>query len=396
MLDSYRAVLRHSHAIPVFGFGMLGRIPLAMNTIALVFLVSNIRDSFLLAGITSSCYTLANAIASPKIGKWADQRGVRKVLIPISFINLVSILIIVNVAQASTLALLLSATLFGATFPSYGSFTRARWSRSLTDKDELSTALSLESVFDEAAFILGPALAGLIFATLGPESPLLIGAVLMLVASFGIALTASRETYQSEVNQSSALILKTRGIPSLLTSLIGVGMLFGSNFVVLIAVAKDLGRESDGGLWVALYPVGSLVAGLIYGAISWKSSHSFRYSSALVMMTVSTCGFLVFTSPRAIPVLVVIAGITIAPTLIAANAHLKELVPIERLNESFALLGAAISIGITLGSTLSGFIVDEYDGRSGFIFMAIATALAALFSLPGLRENKGKRATEVN
>lgn len=367
-----------------------------MNTIALVFLVSNIRDSFLLAGITSSCYTLANAIASPKIGKWADQRGVRKVLIPISFINLVSILIIVNVAQASSLALLLSATLFGATFPSYGSFTRARWSRSLTDKDKLSTALSLESVFDEAAFILGPALAGLIFATLGPESPLLIGAVLMLVASFGIALTASRETYQSEVNQSSALILKTRGIPSLLTSLIGVGMLFGSNFVVLIAVAKDLGRESDGGLWVALYPVGSLVAGLIYGAISWKSSHSFRYSSALVMMTVSTCGFLVFTSPRAIPVLVVIAGITIAPTLIAANAHLKELVPIERLNESFALLGAAISIGITLGSTLSGFIVDEYDGRSGFIFMAIATALAALFSLPGLRENKGKRATEVN
>ena len=65
----------------------------------------------------------------------------------------------------------------------------------------------------------------------------------------------------------------------------------------------------------------------------------------------------------------IVSGIAIGPALISANAFLKELVPLSRLNESFAFLGAAISIGITIGSTLSGLIVEEFDGWKGFYFM---------------------------
>jgi len=63
--------MRKPHAPSTFGFGILGRVPMAMNTVAIVFLVSDVRDSFALAGLTSAFYTLAGAVVSPRIGKLA-------------------------------------------------------------------------------------------------------------------------------------------------------------------------------------------------------------------------------------------------------------------------------------------------------------------------------------
>ena len=60
---------------------------MAMNTVAIVFLVSDVRDSFALAGLTSAFYTLAGAVVSPRIGKLADRFGTRPVLIPVTLVN---------------------------------------------------------------------------------------------------------------------------------------------------------------------------------------------------------------------------------------------------------------------------------------------------------------------
>ena len=65
---------------------------MAMNTVAIVFLVSDVRDSFALAGLTSAFYTMSGAILSPRIGKLADQFGTRSVLLPVTAINAVATL----------------------------------------------------------------------------------------------------------------------------------------------------------------------------------------------------------------------------------------------------------------------------------------------------------------
>ena len=84
--------MRKPHAASTFGFGAVGRIPMAMNTVAIVFLVSDVRDSFALAGLTSAFYTLSGAIFSPRVGRLADQYGTRPVLLPITAINVVATL----------------------------------------------------------------------------------------------------------------------------------------------------------------------------------------------------------------------------------------------------------------------------------------------------------------
>jgi len=376
--------MRKPHAPSTFGFGIIGRVPMAMNTVAIVFLVSDVRDSFTIAGITSACYTLSGAIVSPRIGKLADRFGTRSVLLPVTLINALATFGLLYFIDGSTIGLFALAAIFGATFPNFGSYTRTRWSRSIDDQKELSSALSLESVFDETAFVVGPALAGFLFSFYGSRSPLLAGIVFVVIGGIGLAITSTDHGGFARVEDDhSRGILSIPYVKSLLLSLVAMGLLFGSNFVVIIAVATEGGRASDGGLWVGLYPLGSAVSGLIYGFIHWKISSTVRYTVSLAVMTVCTSGILFFQDLDTIAFWIIVSGIAIGPALISANAFMKELVPLSRLNESFAFLGAAISIGITIGSVLSGVIVEEFDGWKGFYFMTAATALATVISCFG-------------
>ena len=100
-------------------------------------------------------------------------------------------------------------------------------------------------------------------------------------------------------------------------------------------------------------------------------------------MTLCTSGILFFQDLDTIVFWIIVSGIAIGPALISANAYMKELVPISRLNESFAFVSAALSIGVTIGSTAGGLIVETYDGWTGFYFMTAATALATLISCFG-------------
>ena len=376
--------MRKPHAPSTFGFGVLGRVPMAMNTVAIVFLVSDVRDSFAIAGITSAFYTLSGAIISPRIGKLADRFGTRPVLLPVTLINALSTFGLLYFIDRSLIGLFAVAAVFGATFPNFGSYTRTRWSRSISDEKELSSALSLESVIDETAYVVGPALAGFLFSFYGSQSPLLAGIFFVVIGGVGLALTSTDHGGFARVEDDhSRGILSIPYVKSLLLSLIAMGLLFGSNFVVIIAVATEGGRASDGGLWVGLYPLGSAISGLIYGLIHWKISSTVRYTVSLAVMTLCTSGILFFQDLDTIVFWIIVSGIAIGPALISANAFMKELVPLSRLNESFAFLGAAISIGITIGSVLSGLIVEEFDGWKGFYFMTAATALATVISCFG-------------
>ena len=147
--------------------------------------------------------------------------------------------------------------------------------------------------------------------------------------------------------------------------------------------------SSDLGLWVGLNPIGSTIMGVLYGFIHWKISAAKRLTVSLVLMSCGTLGLVIFKNYQTIILWLIIAGLGIAPALISANQRLKDLIPVNRLNEAFSMLGASISFGITIGATLSGILVSHFGGWHGFDFMFGATVLALVVSTFGLRKVGG-------
>lgn len=388
MLTAYKTLVRKPHAFTTFGFGMVGRIPLALNPVALVLLIAETKNSFAIAGLASAAYTLTGAICGPRIARLADQIGRRKVLPPITLLNALSVLFILMVRHGGTIAICVASATAGATFPNFGSFTRSFWGRSLGSNRELHTALSIESVLDETAFVLGPALAGLLYSVLSPEAPLAFGLIFLLIGGFGLGYTgvphlAAREDY---VHHGG--LLKIPHIKSLLLSLIFLGCVFGSNTVSTLAVAKAGNRGGDGGLLVALYSIGSLVTGGLYGLREWISPPGRRYTSAMFVMALCTTGIIITRNLDSLPFWLVLSGFAIAPALIAGNAFLRSSVPQQSLTEAFSYLGAAISIGITIGSAIAGKIVNDFGGWSGFYFVSASATFSAIVGLLGLRRRE--------
>ena len=384
--------LKKPRALQTFGFGMIGRMPLAMNPVGIVLLIAKTRDSYAVAGIASASYTLAGAIFGPRFGQLADRFGTRRVILPITAINFISILALIHFSHSTTLAIAISAACAGATLPNIGSFTRTRWSRALQSQKELGTALSIEAVLDEIAFVTGPALAGLLYGWRSPSFSMEFALGFLVVGALGIAFSASHHDISQNRERRIGGLLAIPDIKALLLSLTFLGMVFGGNTVAILAAAKLSGHESSGGILVALYSIGSLVAGTMYGMRHWKSDAGLRFAIALAFMTIASSALLFLHHYSTLAWLVALSGLAISPTLIAANAFAKELVPADRLNEAFAYLGAAISLGITIGSFSVGLVVNHYGAWQGFDLVTGAAALSTLIAIYGLLDYRRRHA----
>ena len=64
-----------------------------------------------------------------------------------------------------------------------------------------------------------------------------------------------------------------------------LGILFGATEVTTVAFAEDLGNKAIAGVLLALWALGSLVAGLITGAVTWRSAPAIRMRIGVVALT---------------------------------------------------------------------------------------------------------------
>lgn len=76
--------------------------------------------------------------------------------------------------------------------PQFGACSRTRWTFLLQGDDRLVTALSSESLVDEAVFVVGPVLTALLVTTVAPAAGLLAAASIVLVS--GLVYLSMRST----------------------------------------------------------------------------------------------------------------------------------------------------------------------------------------------------------
>ena len=65
-----------------------------------------------------------------------------------------------------------------------------------------------------------------------------------------------------------------------------------------------------------------------------------------------------------------LAGTAVAPILIATTAVVERAVPRSRLTEALGLSISGLAVGLAIGTTLSGALVDTVSANAGYWLMA--------------------------
>ena len=389
-LGSYLRLLRTPGAKGFSGAGFVARMPLSMIGIGTVLLVERETGSYAIAGTVSATAAFVVALGSPVLARLIDRHGQDKIAPPAVLASAAAMagLVIAVRQHAPTWTFYLCAVFAGALMPSIGSMVRARWSRIYSGTATLHTAYSFESVVDEVVFLIGPVLVTFLTTSVAPSSGLSVVAAFLAVGTVALCLQRSTQPKPTPAAaHGRARGLGAFGVPVvrvLLLVFIGTGTLFGSVEVITVAFAQEHGHESAAGILLAVYALGSMLAGIGFGAIHTATPLPKKLLVLLAAMAVTAALLPLAGNLWVLAGLLLLAGFTIAPTLITAFALVEALVPAALLTEGLAVENTGLALGVTLGSSIGGPLVDDLGAQHAYLLSSLG-ALAAFLLAAALR-----------
>jgi MFS family permease len=399
MPNPYREIFKAPGTKGFAAAGFFARLPIAMATIGTVAMLSQTHGEYWLAGAVSATFALTNAFVSPHVSRLVDRYGQSPVLIPATALSVAAFAALLLAAHYHwpVWTLFVSALLAGS-MPSMPAMVRARWTELYRDTPKLSTAFAFESVADELVYIAGSSLAVALSVTLFPEAGVLASTIFLAAGSIAFILQRSTEPKLQPAERSrgsSAIWL--RPVQVITFALIAVGAIFGTAEVTVIAMSKELGRPAAASLILGGYAVGSMIVGMVFGAVKLKMPLAYQFAIAIAVVAATT---LLLPFVDSIPVLAValfVSGVAISPTFITAFGLIERHVPAAKLTEGITWVMTGIGIGMAVGSFASGWAIDAFGASNGFWVsvaaggIAVATVLAGYCSLAASPRGAGLR-----
>ncbi|WP_138759974.1 MFS transporter [Modestobacter altitudinis] len=366
--------------------GLIARVPMATVGLGSVLLVEGETGSYALAGAVAGTLSLSFAVGSPQWARAMDRVGQSRVLRGTALLYLVFGLAFVAVvlADAPHWTWFALAALSGASGANVGSVVRSRWANVLPDPGQRQTAFAFESVADEVVFVLAPPLITFLAALVAPPVGFLTG--LLLGVAGGLALSRLDETAPPVAARVAGeprtrVRVLTPGLIAIAVTDLAVGTVFGAMDVVVVGFAEAEGRGVAAGIALSAYAGGSLVAGLVYGIVRVPGTLVGRFVGTALLFAVAAQALHLVGSLPVLVAIAFLAGLTIAPVLVAGMSLVEARVPRAGLTEGLTWTSTGLVVGITAGSALAGTAVDEWGAEAAFAVPALGAAVAGLFAV---------------
>jgi MFS family permease len=376
----YRHILSVPGALRFSGSALVARLPIAMDTIGIVLLVTGVGRSYGLAGAMSAAYLLAAAALAIPQARLVDRLGQGPVLTVAAVVFAVAMTGFVVVVQSGgpEWAAFVGVVIAGSAFPQVGSCVRARWSHVLDARIDIDTAYALESSVDEVVFMTGPILVTVLATSLHPVAGL--GTAIVAGTAGTLYFASQRSTAPSPTRRvrgagREPLRLAVMG-PVCVVGL-ALGTLFGAAEVSTVAFASERGLEGYAGLLLALWAAGSLIAGVITGMVTWRIGPATRLRQGSVAMFVAMVPLSLIGSMWVMGAWLFVAGFAIAPTMVASLSLVEQAVPRSRLTEGMAIVETALVAGVAPGAALAGHVIDSRGASTAYLVSLAAGLVAA-------------------
>ncbi|WP_159451311.1 MFS transporter [Demequina sp. NBRC 110054] len=429
MFSRYRDILALPGASAFFWWGLFSRLQIGMTALATFLLVQIEYGSYATAGLVVGVLAIGAAIVNPQISKLVDEYGQSRVL-RIGFAVAVAArlaFVVAALLHAPTWVLLVILPFFSGA-GAQSTLTRARWTHIVPDKHALNSAFSLESSMEETLFIAGPALSTILATQVASWLPSVVAAASLLIGGYvflalketeppakrgdaGTSALASvpmidgslpRIGYHVPQRKVQRYRRPLRGhllvtTPALiLTSFVFAtqGALFASADAATVAFAEELGLKGWSGPVLAVFALGSLVGGLLYGSRVWSRTLASRLLWGVTASGIGAITFHYAGSLAWLAILMFLTGLAIAPTMAVGDGVVHALVPRTRVTEGMAWTRVGLDLGVALGAWLTGLAIDSYGAHAGFTVTAWSGALGIALMLGGWRYLRRKKAYE--
>ncbi len=264
--------------------------------------------------------------------------------------------------------------------------TRQAFVMEIVGGDRVVNAVSLNSVLIHSARIIGPAIAGIMIATVGPEPCFAINAASFGVMIFALATMDRRALLPSEIaprepHAVRAGIAYVRRTPDLWIPLALMGAVgtLGFNFQAVLPLLAKFSFEGGPGAYAAL--VSAMGVGAIAGALTTGA----RGVASPALIAGAAIGFgalalLAAGAPTIALELAALAPLGAASVMLAASVNSAlQLASDPVMRGRVMALYSIVFLGSTpIGAPLAGYLSETIDPRAALVMAGVAGIVAGL------------------
>jgi MFS family permease len=360
----------------------------AVSMVALVVLVVEISDSASAVG-GALVARLLPTIASPLAGVLADRVDRRVVLVASDLARAVLILGLVFARDLATIYVLvflmgLARTIFNPTI-------RAAFP-SVVGGGDLTRANALISSTFSTSIMVGPALGGLLVASIGVDAAFLADAVTYLVSAVLLSTVPLPHPRRKSEEEAGFVRELRSGFGYLIGTRVPLAMVVGAFLTILtinatvpaeVFLAKETFGAGDAGygLLVSLWGGGMVLGSAMMAVLGDRINLVLLYFVSIFV------GAFALTGTGLAPAFVLalgaltVEGIATGIDNVATDTILQKRVPEAFLGRVFSIRFLGYSAGEALAYPLGGLLVDAVGPRSTYLLAGIATVAAGLLVL---------------
>ncbi|MDE9367460.1 MFS transporter [Luteipulveratus sp. YIM 133132] len=379
----YRRVLAVAQTRRILLIAFLLRIPIMGAGVLLTLHVTgSLGRSWTDAGLVSGAATVAIAVSGPWRGRLLDRIGLRRVVLPSMLVSGACWAVAPFVGYWELLGLATVAGLF--VVPTF-SIIRQALIVAVPESDR-RTVLSLDGVVVELSFMVGPLL-GVWLTTLVPTRWVLFGIEMISVVVAGVLwwMNPPLRSAESDLADAVADALPRRawfgpGFLGVCAAAAAATVVLTGSDVGVVAALQEWDAVPQLGLVLLLWGLGSIVGGLLYGAMS-RPLPPFLLLAGLSATTVPMA---FASSVWALAGLSFVAGLLCAPTVTSTVDAVSRIVPQAARGEAMGWHGSFMTAGSAIGAPLGGVFIDRAGFGGGFVSVSViglAVALAGLWTV---------------
>jgi MFS family permease len=386
-MGSYGALLSTPRITRLYVSMTVARLSIGLDGIATVLFLRHEGRSFAVAGAAAGALALGSALGAPFIARLIDRLSAR-VLAWLAVAHAAGLLglIALTLAGAPSLLLIVAGFATGLTLPTVSSVLRSAYARLLDhDRSLIASAFALEAVITETIFVVGPLTTAVLTWIASAAAALVVSAVTVVagtmwfLAELPPEIADRRDPEAGERHWAGAL--RSPGLRTIVIAMLPVGFAFGAIEVTLPAFADAHGNRSFGGVLIAIWSIGSALGGVIYGTRPRLLPLRTVHLVVAAFVPVGIAALALAQSQAEMAVLVVLAGLPIAP-LIATRNELAGVVALPGSEtETFTWPLTALVSGVSVGAAIAGTLADGPGWRAAVGAAVVAAVLGALVTL---------------